>query len=393
MTTRILIADDQHEIREALRALLEDEPGFEVVAIASDADEAIELARLHHPDVALLDFKMPGGGGPRAARELATHSSRTRVVALSAYEDRQAVLEMLHAGAVAYVVKGASGSEIRETIIRSTRGEGTLSPEVTGDIVDELRGRLREQAAADRTERARRARVQEALAEGSLAMHFQPIVDLKSRRPVGFEALARFLIEPRQPPDAWFLEAAAVGLQEELELAAVRIAVAELEHLPGDTFLAVNVSPAVLVSPALMGAIDEAPAARLVLETTEHVEIDDYEAVKEALDGFRARGGRLAVGDAGAGFSSLRHVLQLVPDLIKLDASLTHEIHLDHGRRSLAAGLISFATELGATIVAEGIETSEELAALELLHIRFGQGYYLGRPAPREGAVRPLQIA
>jgi EAL domain-containing protein (putative c-di-GMP-specific phosphodiesterase class I)/AmiR/NasT family two-component response regulator len=391
--TTILIADDQPEVREALVGLFAAEPSFRVVAVAADADEAVDLARRHRPDIALLDYKMPGGGGPRATRGIGSASRGTRVVALSAYEDSVAVLEMVRAGAVAYVVKGASGAEICETIVRAARGESTLSPEVTGDLVAELRGRLRAQAEAEDVEKTRIGRVQAALADGAMAIHLQPIVDLQSRRAIGFEALARFFVEPDRAPNVWFLEAAAVGLEEELELAAVRAAVHELARLPAGTFLAVNVSPSLLVSPALRRAIDGLPAGRLVLETTEHAAIDEYEAVEAALAAFRAAGGRLAVDDAGAGFASFRHILQLAPDFIKLDASLTRDIDLDRGRRSLAGALISFAAEIGATIIAEGIETEAELAALSLLGARFGQGYRLARPAAVETTIRANEAA
>jgi signal transduction histidine kinase len=108
------------------------------VGAAEDADQAIEIARAHHPDVALLDVKMPGGGGPRASRQIRELSPHTRVVALSAYEDRTTVLEMLRAGAAGYLVKGTSAGEIVEAIRRSVRGQASLSTEVTGDVIHEL---------------------------------------------------------------------------------------------------------------------------------------------------------------------------------------------------------------------------------------------------------------
>src|SRR5207237_2814930 len=91
---------------------------------------------------------------------------------------------------------------------------------------------------------------------------------------------------------------------------------------------------------------------------------------------------RLAIDDAGAGFASLRHVLRLNPDLIKLDISLTRRIDTDPVRRALATSLIAFAAEVGATILAEGIESRWELEALRRLGVRYGQGYHLARPAP-----------
>ncbi len=135
---RVLIAEDEPAVREAMADLVSSDPSMQVVGTAKDADEAIELALKTHPDVALLDVKMPGGGGPRAAREIRRDLPQTHVVALSAYEDRRTVLEMLRAGVVGYIVKGTSADEILYTIRRSMRGQGSLSVEVTADVIHEL---------------------------------------------------------------------------------------------------------------------------------------------------------------------------------------------------------------------------------------------------------------
>ena len=135
---RVLVAEDEEAVREALVDLLTSDAAIDVVGSAKDADEAIEMAASSKPDVALVDVKMPGGGGVRAAREIRANSPQTHVVALSAYEDRRTVLEMLRAGAVGYVVKGTSADEILRTIRRSLRGQGSLSVEVTADVIREL---------------------------------------------------------------------------------------------------------------------------------------------------------------------------------------------------------------------------------------------------------------
>ena len=108
----------------------------------------------------------------------------------------------------------------------------------------------------------------------------------------------------------------------------------------------------------------------------------DYEALNAAMQRMRGRGIRLAVDDAGSGFASLRHILQLAPDIIKIDNALTRNVYKDPARRALAAGLISFSAELGATVVAEGIQSRPELDALRDLGVRYGQGFYLGHPGP-----------
>jgi EAL domain-containing protein (putative c-di-GMP-specific phosphodiesterase class I) len=215
-----------------------------------------------------------------------------------------------------------------------------------------------------------------------LRMVFQPIVDLESEDVVGYEALARFPPRPERPTEAWFAEAGAVGLRQELELAAVAAALKSLPELPPHLFLAVNAMPDTLVSTELEELLFTAPPERLIVEITEHAPVHDYEALNSAIQSLRGRGIRLAVDDAGAGFASLRHILLLSPDIIKIDNTLTHHVNLDAARRAVAAGLISFATELGAVVVAEGIESVDELDALRSMGARLGQGYYLGRPGP-----------
>ncbi len=135
---RVLIAEDEAAVRGALADLVGSAPDMEVVGAAADADEAITIALDTSPDVALLDVKMPGGGGPRAAREIRRGSPGTRVVALSAYDDRSTVVDMLRAGVAGYVVKGVPGGEIVDAIRRAVRGQGVLSVEVTADVIHEL---------------------------------------------------------------------------------------------------------------------------------------------------------------------------------------------------------------------------------------------------------------
>lgn len=138
----MMIAEDEPAVREALADLVDSDPDMDLVGAAKDAAEAIEFALRERPDVALVDVKMPAGGGAHAAREIRRGSPHTQVVALSAYEDRRTVLEMLQAGVVGYVVKGTSADEILYTIRRSMHGQGSLSVEVTADVIHELAGLL-----------------------------------------------------------------------------------------------------------------------------------------------------------------------------------------------------------------------------------------------------------
>ena len=379
---RVMVVDDDLAPREALAALVDATPSLELAGVADGVAAAIEMARSGRPDVALVDVRMPDGGGPRVARELRACAPDTRVVALSAYDDRATVVEMLQAGAVSYLVKGTSNQRIVETLERSATGASRLATEITGEVIGELRDQLERQGESSEAARRKTDRVRSVLDGAALHVVFQPIVELSTRSVIGYEALSRFTVDPGKAADSWFKDAADVGLGSELELAAIRAAVAQLDRLPQAARLMVNVSPASAVLPELRDILRGAPAERVTLEITEYAPVEDYEAFKSGLAMLRRSGVRLAIDDAGAGFASLRHILQLEPDVIKLDLSLTRGIDADRLRHALAAALTTFASEIGIDIIAEGIETQAELDTLDRLGVACGQGYYLGRPEP-----------
>jgi EAL domain-containing protein (putative c-di-GMP-specific phosphodiesterase class I) len=228
----------------------------------------------------------------------------------------------------------------------------------------------------------KRARIQDVIDAEAVSIVFQPIVQLRTGDTVAYEALSRFPGEPTQSPALWFAEAFEVGLGEELELLALRGALQALDQLPSACSLCVNISPATARSDGFATLLAKYPIERLFVEITEHASIDDYESLHAALE--RAGGGRirLAVDDAGAGYASLNHILQLHPRAIKLDISLVRGIDTDPVKRALAWSLMVFGREIDAVIVAEGIETAGELVCLRELGIGWGQGYHLGRPGP-----------
>jgi EAL domain-containing protein (putative c-di-GMP-specific phosphodiesterase class I)/putative methionine-R-sulfoxide reductase with GAF domain len=227
-----------------------------------------------------------------------------------------------------------------------------------------------------------RRRIRGVIDREAFELAFQPVRALDTGTIVGFEALARFNDGRPRPPDRWFDDAMRAELGFELEVAVARKAMRSLALLPSNTYLAVNVSPETAASAEIMRLCAGYSAGRIVLEITEHSSVDDYLALAERARLLRAMGVQLAIDDAGAGFSSLRHVLRLEPDLIKLDKSITRNIDKRARHQSLAAALLTFADGTSASIVAEGIETEAELATLKKLGVPYGQGYYLGRPEP-----------
>jgi EAL domain-containing protein (putative c-di-GMP-specific phosphodiesterase class I) len=241
----------------------------------------------------------------------------------------------------------------------------------------------------------RRELIRVTVANQSVETLLQPIVDLRSGGAVGVEALARFAQEPIRPPDIWFAEAASLGLGVELEMAALHVALQQLRRLPNGIYLSLNASVETIMSEEFQTSMEGVSAERIVLELTEHHEVHDYSLFHQAVRNLRSKGVRLAVDDAGSGYSSFRHILNLHPDIIKLDIGLIRGIDGDPARRALGSALLTFGLDAyNASIVAEGIETEGEFRTLQDLGFPFGQGYYLGRPgrlqAPGPATSQPL---
>ena len=382
---RVLVADDQDLMAAGTAAGLGPLGGFELVGVAASAAEAAELAAVTQPDVALVDVRLRGGA-ELAMDEILSAAPDARVLAHSGVADHDAVIGMLRAGASGYVVRDSPPDKLAAAIRGAARGDSIFDDVVGRGLIHELLDQVRDTNRA-REERARkRARIRSVMQNGELDIAFQPIVDLASRAVVGHEALSRFASHPRRGPEQWFAEARSVGLGVELELWAVRTACDRSRGLPKSSFMAVNVSPSTAERPDLLALLESAHVDHVVLEVTEHAPVEDYPRFRIAIERMRELGARLAIDDAGAGFASLRHILELDAELIKLDGSLTHSLDADPRRRSLASALIEFGRESGAAVLAEHIESELQLHELRRLGVRYGQGYHLGRPEPLRAA-------
>ncbi|MEO6204791.1 MAG: EAL domain-containing protein, partial [Mycobacteriales bacterium] len=195
---------------------------------------------------------------------------------------------------------------------------------------------------------------------------------------VGHEALSRF--GGRIPTDRWFKAASRYGLSGALERITLSKALTLLDVLPAEEFLAVNISPAALADEVVIALLSGADLSRVVVEITEHEAVSDYDFARRTLGALRSRRARIAVDDTGAGFASLRHVLMLQPELIKLDTSLTRGIERDEKQQALVRAVTVFAAQVGADVLAEGIEEQSQLDAVLAIGVRYGQGWHLGVP-------------
>ena len=205
---------------------------------------------------------------------------------------------------------------------------------------------------------------------------FQPVVALDDGSIVGYEALTRF--EDGQGPDEHFAIATSVDMGVELEVACARAAVHDATRLPSDSWLSLNFSPTVAAGEQAHEIIVGANRT-VAIEITEHARIDNFDEIRRAVAS--VSGCQLFVDDAGAGYAGLHHILELRPDVVKLDISLVRDIDHDPARQALVSGMRHFADLTGTRLLGEGIETAAEAETLRSLGVDLGQGYFFGRPA------------
>jgi EAL domain-containing protein (putative c-di-GMP-specific phosphodiesterase class I) len=206
---------------------------------------------------------------------------------------------------------------------------------------------------------------------------FQPIRDIVTNQVVGYEALTRF--DAPQSTQGLFDHAALVGRGRELELATMQAAVKATRELPPHCWVSVNSSAALLSETDTLADILEPLDRPAVIELSEHDLITDYAPIASAME--RLGPGRsLAVDAAGSGFASLLHILEVRPAFVKMDIGLVQGAATDLTRRALVAAFVHFAREADFTLVAEGIESEDDLDTLKELGVALGQGYLLGRP-------------
>jgi EAL domain-containing protein (putative c-di-GMP-specific phosphodiesterase class I) len=246
-------------------------------------------------------------------------------------------------------------------------------------VGEQLRGPVEAARVASAGEAAR---VRSMLDPDRLRMVFQSVVRLDGGQVVAYEALARFNDLAFAGPAEVFAAAGRAGIGPELELLAVRQALDRMAEVPAGAWLGVNLSAEALVLPAAQELLLARAGERIGVEVTEHTPVPDYEALIRATQRLRNAGIQIGVDDAGAGYASFRHILKLRPTVIKLDLEIVRDVDTDRVRQALTRSLVTFSGEIGAALVAEGIETPEQLAMLQRLGVGFGQGYLFDRPGP-----------
>lgn len=242
--------------------------------------------------------------------------------------------------------------------------------------------------AIDAAERKRR--LADIIDRGDIHTLVQPLFKLDDLTIIGYEALSR---GPEggefERPDKLFKVAYDADLVLKLERLCRRQAIRAAADLPPGRVLCLNIEPEAIADPELRDVMFTALLAdaaitpdRIVLEITERTAITDFTVFRSTLEYLRALGFAVAVDDAGAGYGSLQVLAEVKPEWLKIDMSLVRGVESDNVRQQLIASLVTFAERMGVRLVAEGIETREELLTLRELNVGYGQGFLFTKPVP-----------
>jgi EAL domain-containing protein (putative c-di-GMP-specific phosphodiesterase class I)/CheY-like chemotaxis protein len=372
----LLVDDDAALLRLLTLHLLR--AGYKVHAVRSGA-EAVQRLRQHRYDVLLTDLMMPGLSGLELLSLAQQNAPETSAVLMTASPSLDSAVTAVDLGAARYVCKPLDKERLLEVVAEAALRAERLRRDRCGR---ELLDRVEQQ-------RAERCSLQETFesAQSQIELAFQPIFHLPGRQIAAHEGLMRSSHATLASPPALLDAAERLGRIKELGRTVRKRAAWALEegHI---TTAFVNLHSAELLDEQLGSPEDPLwpHARRVVLELTERAKLDLGNRLDRRLKGLRALGYRIAIDDLGTGYSSLSSVQSLEPDVVKLDRSLVHGIHLDHRRRALVGALVDYCKRSGTLVVAEGIEESKELKVVTELGCDFGQGYLLGRPQLRSRA-------
>jgi EAL domain-containing protein (putative c-di-GMP-specific phosphodiesterase class I)/CheY-like chemotaxis protein len=376
----VVVADDHPSIRENLRYLLNAEPDIDVVAVASDGEDALRKMDDYRPDVLVLDHHMPGLDGlgviVRARREAPD-------VAIVVYTSESDGCERaLSEGASGCVTKDESPAVLLAAI-RGARTQWQIRDLAGGGAPTSSRPMSPIDAAA----------LADAIARGQITVELQPIVEVGSGLLSRLEVLARWKDLERGwvPPSRFIPLAETNGMMTPLTLTVVRAALKDLARIDAaqdGIRVNLNLSVASLLDPTffdqLCAALGDAgcDASKVGIEITESVLMREPATTAGALSRLRGLGMRIEVDDFGTGYSSLGRLVDLPIDGVKIDRRFVGSMTRDHRSEAIVRACISLSHDLGLEVVAEGVEDRETWELLRALGCDAVQGYFVGAPMP-----------
>lgn len=373
---RVLVVDDERAVSRMIGRMLKSSGEFEVVTVQEPAI-ALHEAKTRPFDVIVSDIVMPDMDGLELMAAIRAFDLDVPVILLTGTPSLESAQRAVELGAYRYLTKPAEASELVETVRQAAlvhriallkrqamelSGEQDLRP---GDILG----------------------FQDAFESAieKIWIAYQPIVNAEDGSLFGYECLLRSEEKRLPNPEAILDAARIVDRLFELGRAVREKAIAPIANLAEHVLLFVNLHPYDLLDQSL-GA-DNSPftnlASRIVLEITERESIDRIPSVEDKIHRLKSLGFKIAVDDLGAGYAGLSCFATLQPNIVKFDRSLVSGINLSDVKRRLVRSLVEACHDLDVRVVAEGIETKEELAGCIELGCDLLQGYFIARPAPQ----------
>jgi len=371
LRSTILLVDDDRDVRSALRAALG--PRYQILE-AENGRYALGVLSEHVPDLIISDVSMPDMDGVSLLREIRGRDLDIPVILVTGEPQLDGAVKAVEYGALRYLAKPVEPSVLQELVeqaigmrqmAQAKREMFHLTDGKTGTASD-FAGQL------SRFERA----------VDSIYLNFQPIWSVKKGEAVGFECLLR-CSEPslKQPPD--LIQAAEeLGRTEEIGRAIRHAAVEALPDLPATARLFVNLHYADLNDPELFDPSTPFTQAsnRIVLEITERESLEAIANAQDKVQQLRSFGFEIAMDDLGAGHNGLAAFTQLGPEVVKLDMKLIRNVDQEERQCELVRVMHNFCIARGMRVIAEGVETREELQALVAIGVDLFQGYLIARP-------------
>jgi EAL domain-containing protein (putative c-di-GMP-specific phosphodiesterase class I)/CheY-like chemotaxis protein len=373
---KVLVVDDEPAIRRVLSDFLKME-GF-AVDTAADGEAAVARLSADQYDVVISDLKMPKLGGLELLGEVAKLNPDALTIVMTGFGTVDTAIHAMKAGAFDYILKPFKVDVVLATIVQGLARRRKEAQELSYPTL-----------APARATRALKSSFKRAV--DTLWLAFQPILTGDGRHVYGHEVLLRS-DEPNLTDPVQVLEAAELlGSLDELGRVIRERAVEAFEQLPSDGLMFVNLHPKDLADPALFLASEPLSriARRVVLEITERSSLEKLDKVTERVAALRRMGFRIAIDDLGAGYAGLTTLAQLEPEIVKLDMSLVRDVHTNGTKRKVVRSMTQLAREIGALVVAEGVESEAELDVVVDLGCDFVQGFYFARPERVSASCRP----